>query len=312
MKNFLLFFLFVAVISFSAKSQSKLLWYTFSSDYISGNTVLDESGNGNNALMINGAIADSKGVLKLNDSAYLAVPPVINGLNDFTIYMKLSVSTSHFNTTGGHAQNTFFSSSNSSCTNCFGLAYSKPHNEYELTFNGIVHKFSQFEYGLQGEPVEVVRSAGIVSLYKNGFLVGSFADNTPVDASTFLFGQEEECIGGCFLNHRAMEGGFNEIRVYDGAITLKEGDDNLPAFSSSVSPNPFSSSTTISFSSQQDSHTTIALYDLAGRKLKTLLDENVTAGNHEVQLNRDQLGAGVYFLSATINGSTSTSKLIIQ
>jgi hypothetical protein len=79
-----------------------------------------------------------------------------------------------------------------------------------------------------------------------------------------------------------------------------------------VYPNPFTSSTTISFSSQQDSHTTIALFDLAGRKLQTLLNENVAAGNHEVQLNRQSLAAGIYFLQLTINGEVVTKKLVVE
>ncbi len=54
------------------------------------------------------------------------------------------------------------------------------------------------------------------------------------------------------------------------------------------------------------------LYDLAGRKIKTLLDENVTAGNHEVQLNRGQLGAGVYFLQLKMNGEVMTKKVVIE
>ncbi len=80
----------------------------------------------------------------------------------------------------------------------------------------------------------------------------------------------------------------------------------------SISTNPFSTTTTLSFSSQQNSHTTIALYDVAGRKLKALLDENVAAGNHEVQLIRGQLGAGVYFLQLKMNGEVVTKKVVVE
>jgi hypothetical protein len=79
-----------------------------------------------------------------------------------------------------------------------------------------------------------------------------------------------------------------------------------------IYPNPFSSSTTISFSSQQDSQATFELYDLSGRKLQTVLDKNVAAGNHEEQLHRDYLSAGIYFLKLKMNGDVVTKKVVIQ
>src|SRR6187431_1938677 len=96
MKNFLLLLIITIAISFTAQSQNKLLWYTFDPDFISGDTVLDESGNGNNALMVNGANADSKGFVRIKDSAYLDVhSSVIDGLDDFTIYMRVYMAHLH-------------------------------------------------------------------------------------------------------------------------------------------------------------------------------------------------------------------------
>lgn len=79
-----------------------------------------------------------------------------------------------------------------------------------------------------------------------------------------------------------------------------------------VYPNPFSNSATISFSVPQAIHATIELYDLAGRKLQTVLNENTAAGNHELNLNRDQLNAGIYFLRLRVDGNEVIKKLIIQ
>ncbi len=86
-----------------------------------------------------------------------------------------------------------------------------------------------------------------------------------------------------------------------------------------IYPNPFMVSTTISFSLQQDSRVLIELYDVAGRKMTcsdfpggAVLDENVPAGNHELNLYREQMSAGIYFLKANINGNIITRKLIIE
>ena len=71
-------------------------------------------------------------------------------------------------------------------------------------------------------------------------------------------------------------------------------------------------STTISSSLEQDSYITMELLDLSGRKLKTLLDANTKAGTHQLQLNRDQLSAGIYFLQVKMNGEISVMKIVIQ
>ena len=54
------------------------------------------------------------------------------------------------------------------------------------------------------------------------------------------------------------------------------------------------------------------LLDLSGRKMKTLLDAKTQAGNHQLQLNREQLTAGIYFLQVKRNGETSVMKIVIE
>ncbi|MEO5673612.1 MAG: T9SS type A sorting domain-containing protein, partial [Chitinophagales bacterium] len=65
-----------------------------------------------------------------------------------------------------------------------------------------------------------------------------------------------------------------------------------------VYPNPFISSATISFSLEQDSKVRIELYDVAGRKLQTLFDENVALGDYSLPLEEvgGALSAGIYFI----------------
>ena len=67
-----------------------------------------------------------------------------------------------------------------------------------------------------------------------------------------------------------------------------------------------------SFSLEQDSDITMELLDLSGRKMKTLLDVNTQAGNHQLQLNRGQLSAGIYFLRVTIDEESEAVKIVIQ
>ena len=79
-----------------------------------------------------------------------------------------------------------------------------------------------------------------------------------------------------------------------------------------IYPNPLTSSTTISFSLQQDSQVQLELYDVAGKKLRTLLDKNISAGNHEANLNRDQLMDGIYFIRLLIDDEVIMKKVLVE
>jgi hypothetical protein len=66
------------------------------------------------------------------------------------------------------------------------------------------------------------------------------------------------------------------------------------------------------FSNEQNTPTTIRLFNSQGENVKILLDQNVESGNHMIQLNRQKLSAGIYFLEIKMNGESSTLKIIIQ
>ncbi|MEO5674551.1 MAG: kelch repeat-containing protein [Chitinophagales bacterium] len=79
-----------------------------------------------------------------------------------------------------------------------------------------------------------------------------------------------------------------------------------------VFPNPLITSSSVSFSLEQNSIVTIELFDLSGSKMKTLFNENSRAGQHEVKFNREQLPSGIYLLQLKMNQASSVIKVIIQ
>ncbi|MBS1657115.1 MAG: fibronectin type III domain-containing protein [Bacteroidetes bacterium] len=94
-------------------------------------------------------------------------------------------------------------------------------------------------------------------------------------------------------------------------LKLEDGNDS-DEISFVVFPNPFSSSTNISLSLRENSQTTIELFDLANRKINTVLDEDLNAGDHQVTMNAGKLSAGIYLLRLHANERTSVIKVIIQ
>ena len=84
-----------------------------------------------------------------------------------------------------------------------------------------------------------------------------------------------------------------------------------------VTPNPFQSTAMIAFSLVQDAHATLEVFDVAGRRVATLIDGRVESGAHSVQWSVRDHGAtrrasGVYFCRLTVDGQvTATTRLVL-
>ena len=59
-------------------------------------------------------------------------------------------------------------------------------------------------------------------------------------------------------------------------------------------PNPFNPSTTIAFDVPHTSDISIAVYDLLGRQVRTLVNGSLPAGKHQVTLNAQGMSSGLY------------------
>jgi hypothetical protein len=76
-------------------------------------------------------------------------------------------------------------------------------------------------------------------------------------------------------------------------------------------PNPFNPSTTIRFSVPKSSHVTLAVYDIAGRLVTSLVDEEMAPGVHEAVFEAGDIASGVYFYRIRAGEYTQTRKLVL-
>jgi hypothetical protein len=76
-------------------------------------------------------------------------------------------------------------------------------------------------------------------------------------------------------------------------------------------PNPFNPVTKISFSIPVQSQTLLIIYDISGREIKRLVDEQLSAGIHEVNFNGEFLSSGVYFYKLITPGFTQSKKMVL-
>ena len=80
-------------------------------------------------------------------------------------------------------------------------------------------------------------------------------------------------------------------------------------------PNPFYSggnpATRIDYSLATDSFVQLKIYDILGREMKTLVYKKMSAGNHTVSFNADDLKAGIYVYQIRAGDFVETKKMIL-
>ena len=75
-------------------------------------------------------------------------------------------------------------------------------------------------------------------------------------------------------------------------------------------PNPFNPSTTIKFSIPEASFVTLNVYDVLGRELRNLVNENLNSGQYTVNFEASNLPSGVYFYK--LNSVSNQNNKIIN
>jgi len=76
-------------------------------------------------------------------------------------------------------------------------------------------------------------------------------------------------------------------------------------------PNPFNPTTIIRYRLPEAAHVTLAIYNLQGRLVETLVNGEKEAGSYSVQWHAESLPSGVYFYQIQTGQFTATKKLLL-
>ncbi|MDZ7717251.1 MAG: T9SS type A sorting domain-containing protein [Balneolaceae bacterium] len=76
-------------------------------------------------------------------------------------------------------------------------------------------------------------------------------------------------------------------------------------------PNPFNPTTVISYELPQSAEVRLDVYDMVGRHIATLVNEQTSAGRHTVNFDASQLSSGVYLYRLQAGSTIMTKKLTI-
>ncbi len=76
-------------------------------------------------------------------------------------------------------------------------------------------------------------------------------------------------------------------------------------------PNPFNPVTTIKFQIPENTFTSLKIYDVAGKEISTIVNENLSRGEYEYLWNANSFPSGIYFYRLETESYTHTRKMIL-
>jgi hypothetical protein len=128
-----------------------------------------------------------------------------------------------------------------------------------------------------------------------------------------LFGDDAEHTS--FLNCEYKGMAFWNLVTRDERLT---GEENIPTATrlGEIYPNPFNPGTTVLFELGEPSRVTLRIYDVSGRLVRELVNENREMGTYSERWDgRDSSGrsvaSGVYFCQFKCGGSEQTKKMVL-
>ena len=76
-------------------------------------------------------------------------------------------------------------------------------------------------------------------------------------------------------------------------------------------PNPFNPSTKLEFGISKFGFVSLKVYDVLGKEVKTLVNENRPAGIYRIEFDGSSLSSGIYFYTLKTDGFTETKRMMI-
>lgn len=117
---------------------------------------------------------------------------------------------------------------------------------------------------------------------------------------------------GCYNGDPALR-----VAGYPTGVEDEQTDSGAVApFLLPACPNPFNPRTNIRFSLARKGTAQLAIHDIAGRRVATLLDTHLTAGEHNLEWDGrgsgdEKLASGVYFIRLTANGTRQSCRVTL-
>lgn len=155
-------------------------------------------------------------------------------------------------------------------------------------------------YIWQSNEVEIYNNRGIRSNNPYGIYIA---------ASQYIYLDNNDVFGIKANYHQT-----SSLHIYNEKKTLVRDVSIMPSLYSLKQnfPNPFNPVTVINYSLQTSGHVQLAVYDIHGRQIAVLIDNQQNVGNHSVEFHADNLPSGIYFYHLkTSTGFSQTKQMML-
>jgi hypothetical protein len=157
-------------------------------------------------------------------------------------------------------------------------------------FNGSILQFATFKYNSTGTQEWLMR-------YSDGGSKIAVDKYLNLYTSGFVMGIMSQII----------------TRKYSQVDAVKKISNNIPIDCKLYNnyPNPFNSSTKIKYQINEKGFVRLTIYDILGREVESLVNENQTKGTYEINWNAEKLTSGIYFCKLIMDNFTETKKIVL-
>jgi thiol-disulfide isomerase/thioredoxin len=145
--------------------------------------------------------------------------------------------------------------------------------------------------------------------YGDGLYASQWGDYP--DGYAHVVSMDGEVDYGFVLEYNGASGyQFAELVAGVEATTQSVGvTENELTYSVNVFPNPFTENTSLTFTTVESGNASVIVYNLVGEKVIDLTLGNIAAGTQRVELDFASMNAGIYLVSLTAGGETSTLRV---
>ena len=122
------------------------------------------------------------------------------------------------------------------------------------------------------------------------------------------------CVPDITLESVMLQNFQNLQVIKSSAPCMSSNPDIIPAIETTLAltnyPNPFQQSTTLSYQTE-GGYALIQIFSTEGKLVKTLLDKEVTAGNHKITFENEGYAPGIYYARLQSNNQQVTRTMIL-
>ena len=248
--------------------------------------------------------------------------PILDILTDLTIEAWIKLDTTN---NGGYIISKWYTNTHNpkgqyvigvSSNNKLFCYFGNDTSQFTINSDSILIEFDEWTM------VSAVFSNSQAGLFINSVQV--VASEVPFDSLTTLdYPHDDLFIGDLWTDQYypySFDGKIDEVRISNIAryqITMTDvKDDNIdivpliPLLEQNY-PNPFNPSTTIKYQIPELSFVTVKVYDVLGNEVATLVNEELTAGDYEIEFNGEELTSGIYFYRLKAGNFIQTKKMLL-